>query len=366
MSRIIDDNILTKHIAGEISDDSLKQQVNEWIDASNENKLHYNSLVALWRASERDEHEVQNLKEKIWASIERRSEDKNKKILQLERKTNWKKTLAIAASIAILLSISIFFVLNQKSENNYHTFYADAGSKSKITLSDGTTVYLNSETELKIPHDFGQNNRNVELTGEAYFEVQKTENKSLFVVNVGDLNIKVLGTEFNVKGYPNEGTIETTLEKGKVEIEKRTTGKAKKIVALEPNQQAVFVKKKGKILVSDIKEETLAESKTKISKPSQDKERKEKLILKERIETKLYTSWKEGKFVFESERFDNLIVRMQRWYGIKIELKNDSLKNIEFTGTLKNETIEQALDALKMSQTFQYSMDIENNVIYIE
>jgi ferric-dicitrate binding protein FerR (iron transport regulator) len=157
------------------------------------------------------------------------------------------------------------------------------------------------------------------------------------------------------------------LEKGKVEIEKQTTGKSQKIIALEPNQQAVFVKKKGEILVSDLKEETLGEKVIKNNTPSnQDEERKEKLILKERIETKLYTSWKEGEFVFESESFNNLIVRMQRWYGITIELKNDSLKNIEFTGRLKNETIEQALNALKMSQTFNYTMDIKNNVIYIE
>ncbi len=364
--KIIDNNILLRFIAGELTDDSEKQQVLEWINASNDNKSHFNSLVALWQASGRDETEVKNLREKIWSSLEKKSLEEKNKLLQQKNITYWKRTLAVAASIAILLSLSLIFYFNHSPKNNYHTFYADAGSKSKITLSDGTIVYLNSETEIKIPYDFDQNNRNVELIGEAYFDVQKTENKDLFIVKVGDLNINVLGTKFNVKGYPNEETIETTLEKGKVEIEKRSTGKTQKIVALKPNQQAVFIKKKGDILVSNTKGQTIDKNETEETDSSNDNKQKERLILKEQIETNLYTSWKEGKFVFESEPFSTLIIRMQRWYGIKIEIKNDSLKNINFTGTLKNETIEQALDALKMSQTFQYSMDIENNIIYIE
>ncbi len=181
---------------------------------------------------------------------------------------------------------------------------------------------------MKLPHSFNKGNRNVTLLGEAYFRVKKTENKSLFVVNAGDIAIKVLGTEFNVKSYPDEGTIETTLEKGKVTLEKKLDNGNKELLTLKPNQRAVFVKKEGNIFLSEISEHY---SKTKVDSSSKkvSGSRKEELLLSEDVETEIYTSWKDGKLEFKSERFDNLLVRLERWYGVDIRLLDDSLKQIQ-------------------------------------
>lgn len=366
MEKKINKYLILKYINGELKDESEKRFVDNWINQDKQNKNYFDELKALWFSSEINNNVINEAKTNVWSRIENQMlvQEENSKVIK--HIFNWKKAIAIAASILLVVSIGIsilYFNKNQKSE--YYRFTADSGSKSKIELVDGTVVYLNSETELLVPKDFGDKKRNVKLTGEAYFKVQKTKNKSLFTVEASNLNIKVLGTEFNVKSYPEEGTIETTLEKGKVEIENRKGEKIKKIVTLEPNQRAIFIKENGKIMLSDLDIGT-QQSKIRANKQEEDKTRKERLVLKDRIETRLYTSWKDGKFEFDGERFENLAVRLERWYGINIEIKTDSIKGVEYTGTFINETLEQAMNALRMTLPFTYTMDIENNVMYIE
>ncbi len=367
MNKKVNKKLLVKHINGELLNESDRIRVDEWLKASKENKSYYNSLKALWFSYELNDLHVTESRSNVWNRIEERAltqEEKNKKTVH---DFNWKRAISIAASIIVVVSIGItFYLYNRTDDTEFYKFTADSGSRSKIELVDGTVVYLNSETELLVPKDFGENNRNVKLTGEAYFAVTKTKNKSLFIVEANDLSIKVLGTEFNVKSYPEEGTIETTLEKGKVEIIKRNETENRKIVTLEPNQRAIFVKKEGFIALTEIDVDSVSNELILDRTQNRLPQRQEKLVLKDNIETQLYTSWKDGKLEFESEKFGNLVVRLERWYGIDIKVKTDSIKSVEYTGTFINETLEQALDALKMTLPFNYTMDIEQNIVYIE
>ncbi len=370
-SKSINKSILLAYINDELSEKELIVEIEEWINRNDRNKEYFKSLKALNLASKLYDEEFAVLKKNVWERVERNTQETNiqSKPEQVSQSINWFKYISVAASVLFVVALgTIFFLLkNNNSSDSYYSFRAEAGSKSEVTLPDGTLVYLNSETELRLPQNFNNGNRHVTLFGEAYFKVQKTENKSLFVVNTGDIAIKVLGTEFNVKSYPNEGTIETTLEKGKIKLEKKfDNGNGnKELLTLKPNQRAVFVKKEGDIQLSEIAGEYPENTTSEKGEKVEIGVREEKLLLTEQIETGIYTSWKEGKLVFKSERFDNLLVRMERWYGIEIRLDNDSLKAVQFTGTLKNETIEQALDALKISQPFNYKMDIKNNIVFI-
>jgi ferric-dicitrate binding protein FerR (iron transport regulator) len=283
------------------------------------------------------------------------------------RKIQIYKKLLVAATLLLTIGLSFtgayFYLINKtKTLAAYNEIRVPKGSKSSITLSDGSKIWLNALTNLRYPQKFGPTLREVYLEGEAYFKIAKDKNKP-FYVRTSDLDIKVLGTTFNVKSYTDEGTIETILESGSLCISKKVEGKKTNQVVLKPNQKLTFIKSEGRILVDDIKDKLkgLEENKKTIEKTGQ---RLEKLYLSKNIDTKLYTSWKDNRLVFVDESFESLAVKMERWYNVRIIIKGDKLKQFRFTGIFENETIEQALKALQITTRFEYTFD--QNIITIQ
>ena len=225
------------------------------------------------------------------------------------------------------------------------------GSKSKITLSDGTQVWLNSGSTMKYPGRFKESKRDIFLEGEAYFDVIHDETRP-FYVNTSEIHIKVLGTQFNVKSYPDENTVETTLVSGSIEIESRQEGqKQKKQLRLSPNQKATFLKSTSQLTLQDI--------------PNPEKQKSEPIgtiEIDNQINTEIITSWKDNKLVFNRERFENIATRLERWYNVQIILEDNIVKNFRYTGTFENETLEQALNALSIASPFEYKID-KNTII---
>ncbi len=244
----------------------------------------------------------------------------------------------------------------QKTDQNYQGIFQNIevpyGSKTRIELPDGSMVTLNSGSRLKYENGLGKGSRTVYLTGEAYFDIKKDE-KRPFYVNTSGIKIKVLGTSFNVKAYPEEKTVETTLITGKVEIFKsgEKTGQTPMAV-LVPGQKAVFDKAMGK-QVAEAREEA--------------KEESQKLPASIQVEKVVYpeltTGWKDNQLVFDNERFEELIIKIERWYDVEVELDNTELKNARFSGKFDKETIEQAMKALTLVTSFHY--EIEKNQIKI-
>lgn len=232
------------------------------------------------------------------------------------------------------------------------------GSKSKIRLPDGSVVNLNSGSKLIYPSVFTGKNRNVNLEGEAYFNIQADSARPFFV-HTSDIIIKALGTAFNVKSYPDANTIETTLVSGSLEITERKSllsglpGTGKHLL-LSPNQKAVFIKDIDSLTVKEKDELHIIPGQFKIPKIS----------LVERIDPQPVTAWKDNKLIFNNERFEDLAVVLERWYNIKINIKSRELKNERFTGIFENETTEQVLNALKIAEPFEYTMDKNNIVIF--
>jgi transmembrane sensor len=227
------------------------------------------------------------------------------------------------------------------------------GSKSKILLSDGTQVWLNSGSIIKYPGIFSKTQREVFLEGEAFFDVAHDENCP-FIVNTSEINIKVVGTTFNIKSYPEENIVEATLVSGSIEIETRKAGsKIKSQLRLSPNQKATFTKSTSRILLQDITQ--LADLKPAAVK---------KIDIQQEVNTDIITSWKDDKLVFSRERFEDIAVKLERWFDVQIILEDEDVKNYRFTGTFDKETLEQALDALKIASSFEFSIDKNTILIY--
>ncbi|MBZ5857803.1 FecR family protein [Flavihumibacter profundi] len=220
------------------------------------------------------------------------------------------------------------------------------GSKSKITLPDGSQVWLNSGSKLTYSKEFGSVLREVTLTGEAFFDVVKNPAKP-FLIHARNINIRVVGTAFNVKSYPGDKTTETSLIRGIIEV--RINNRPKEKIILKPNEKLV-VAVDDKPLEKTLKPRLAAVHKTpqvvidSISYMPVDS-------------TVIETSWMEGKLIFRDESFQELALKMERWYGVTFQFSDNRLDQLRFTGVFQDETLQQALRALKITAPFSYKID---------
>ncbi len=334
-----------------------KEQFNAWLSSSEDNQARFKQFELVFeRAKEAQKYARIDL-ETAWQKLEKKTV-----AVKPRGKSRILKILLQSAAIFVLAYVlggGTYYLLSTQNVEEpkeavaqYFSISAPRGSKSKVELPDGSTVWLNSDSELRYPGIFADNQREVFLTGEAYFDIAKNE-AAPFFVRANTIEIKVLGTKFNVKSYPEEGTIETTLEEGLINISR--VGSEQNFL-LKPNQKAVFVKRNGKINTSGPLIDEL-----KNVKPIQ---RKEQFILAENVETKVYTAWKDQSLIFKSETFEQLVVKMERWYNVEISIENERLKSKILTGSFDKQTIEQALEALKVSSNFKY--EIDKNLIKIK
>lgn len=207
------------------------------------------------------------------------------------------------------------------------------GKTFALVLSDGTEVHLNAGTVLKYPVKFLEGkNREVYLTGEAYFKVSK-DKKHPFVVQSNDLNIRVLGTSFNVSSYSENKNIFTVLVEGAVRLYgKDETYSKEKSKLLTPGREAKWNKENRNIRIK-------------------------------KVNTSLYTSWIDGTLVIEKLKFHQIIKRLERHYNIKIINNNKELANQVFTATFRVENITEVLESFKTNFSFKY--EIKGDIITI-
>ncbi|MFZ5429895.1 MAG: FecR family protein [Bacteroidota bacterium] len=235
----------------------------------------------------------------------------------------------------------------------------DYGSKSQILLPDGTKVKLNSGSRISYPPVFTKDIRQVNIEGEAYFDVAKESNRP-FIVNASAISIKVLGTSFNVKSYAEENIIETTLVEGSIEIytnlaENTIETRKDPIAVLKPNEKATYIRDISQLNISG-NLNNQGQAPTKANKAG--------IKIEKEIETSLITAWKDNSLRFKGEKFYDIATKFERWYNVKIEIRNDALKEETFTGQFDTETIEQALDAMKLTASFNYTINKNEITIF--
>lgn len=330
----------------------------DWVNAKPENRFYFNSIRDTWySASQLTQTSFFNeagALDKLHKHINAYS-DKSKKY-------NFSYFLKVAAILLVVFALggisSYLFINKTTSSNQVVKVLAPKGSRSVAYLPDGTVVWLNAGSELSYKVNSGKN-REVKLSGEAFFKV-KTDKKHPFIVQAKGLSIKALGTSFNVKAYPEEKKVTTTLVEGIVNIEKQEGGTLKPIViTMKPNQKVVIFTDSTlyfheKLKIEDNKAtneiaEVLDEIK---SIPA---------IKAQNVNTELYTSWKDERWIIDSEEFGNLATLLERRYNVNIQFQTDELKKYRFSGTFTNETIEQAMSLMRYSLPFNFTID-KNNI----
>ncbi|MDD4515822.1 FecR domain-containing protein [Massilibacteroides sp.] len=228
-----------------------------------------------------------------------------------------------AILLGVIISSAAIFLINDKPEyetmNNYK-LHTDKGEKSYIELPDGSKIWLNTCTTIEYSPDYGKSNRDIYLDGEAYFEVAR--NKEIpFVVKTNGINVKALGTTFNVSAYSDDPKLITTLYSGQVSVQPTLT---KQEILLDPNQMAVYYK---------------------------DRHRIEKMSSVE----KKPLQWRDGILSFEMMQMEEIVRLLERNYDIIFQYENQRIKKLHFSGTFSsNESINDILKVITTNTSIGY------------
>ena len=347
----------------------------QWASQSPANRAYYRNIFNVLVASNLSRPVDAQIQQRVWARLEKEIAQK----LKQESVTNdtgehaEKRTyllirtlqrFAAAVVIGFALGIACYYVVtkNQTEQVFFTENIVPLGSKSEIKLPDGSTVWLNAGSTLRYPTNYGKTARDLYLAGEGYFKVAKQAKKP-FTVHTALSKIIALGTEFNVKAYPDEDVVETTLIIGEVVVEKGEAGDA---IRLKPGQ---------KLLVSSY---DLATKELESSQPENQpaepytttpdvKPRPPKPVINNLSPAMANAeiSWKERNWRIESEPLQSLSVKIERRYDVTIHV-DDRLKNYRFTGTIKDESLEQVLHAMQLSAPILFKVEGKNVFINVD
>ncbi len=239
------------------------------------------------------------------------------------------KPLSIAASIAAILMVSIYLYLNgpsdKKDDNlaSITTIQKEIPFGRKITtrLPDGSTVILNSGSKIIFPEKFINNSREVSLIGEGFFEVKPNPEKP-FIVSMNGNKVRVLGTSFNIRSYPKDSLIQVSVATGKVSYT-IPTGES---VILNPDQGATHDLTKGSLVTDHV--------------------------------DKLQAfGWKDNIIYFRSATFEQVLLELERWYGVDIAAKGNYQQIGKFSGEFRDETLSQVLNGLSFIYKFDFKIE---------
>lgn len=350
------ENLIHTYLNGTISDQE-KNELFHWLAKDQSNIIQFNQLADIWLSSSVFQ-ETQNFNSKI--ALERvKSKIDDANLFAGESKS---RTIQLswywAAAIIVIVIFSSVLVSNLilKDSPQYSTspylFEVPYGSKLNLRLPDGSQVILNAGSKLTISEGFGKTHRNLNLVGEGYFRV--SPNKALpFLVHAGKIDVKALGTEFNVKAYPEDKVIETILIEGSVEVNKKTNKDSEsKTLILKPKQTLVYNKESDDIQVNITVNKATSAEEIDLPEPPAPKI----AYAKTDIDPVIYTSWKEVQWNIYRKNLYDLAIELERKYDVTIRFESEALKTIKFTGTLKDESLEQVLSAMRIAAPIEYKI----------
>ena len=324
----MDKDKIISYITGHISDQEEKAEVRNWINKSNANKQMFIQLKNAY-ALTRKSSGVTDVDEE-YLKLQSRIPVRTRRLM-----TEIFKYVAVIA-----ITFGITWIIQQNYFNGQHAesmqmneVICPAGQIAELVLSDGTKVWLNAESRISYPSHFETKQRSVQLTGEAFFEVKKDAGKP-FSVKTQSMNIKVLGTSFNVNAYEKDQIERITLVEGKVELQNKSGAR---ITEMFPGQLATYDRKNRKIRFSE-------------------------------VDTRFFSSWKEGKMTFFNEPLEMIVIKLERWYNVKFTFASEEIKSFRFSGTiLKYKPIDQVLQIVKLSSPIDYEIkmnqEIRNEII---
>jgi ferric-dicitrate binding protein FerR (iron transport regulator) len=327
--------LLNKYLNGKCSQNEF-EEFSKWVNDNSLQEEGKNLLFDDWNSLESSDESIDNVKysrllDKIHHQINLEKQEAGKtKIVSFSGFTKWFSR--VAAILILPLIATVFYLMSDNDIRLQNTtgslvdtleVIAPIGSRTVVQLTDGTTVNLNYGSRIKYPREFKGNSREIELVGEGYFDVAHNPDKP-FVVNAGKVNVRVLGTKFNVQAYPGENSVATTLINGKVSLEVlNDDGKANCIGSMKPGQHVAYNTQSGDIYstVGDVEK---------------------------------YIAWKDGKLVFDNEPITGVAKKLSRMFNVDIILDED-VKDLTYTVTFIDEPLFFILDLMAGVTPIKYS-----------
>jgi ferric-dicitrate binding protein FerR (iron transport regulator) len=246
-------------------------------------------------------------------------------------RNKWMAGLQRAAAVLLIPLLGFCSYLTYKNftapkvatpETVWQTLSTPPGVKSSFYLPDSTRVWLNSASSITFPGTFVEDTRQVRITGEAFLDVRKNE-KQPFIVDLGKVYVKVLGTRFDVIHYEKEKQSEIILESGKISLFQETGAGDQDLTTLNPGEMALFDRAQNRIGIS-------------------------------RVQTPKYTSWINGKLVFRDDPMDEVVRKLNRWFNVEITIADREIEKYVYTATFQDESIDQILELLTLSAPIRY------------
>lgn len=321
-------NLLQNFLNGRITDSQLRELF-FWLNSENGN-LEYEKLFNEgWINEFKALENIDSVK--LFSKIEARINEKQK-----SKKKHFLIGLRNAAAIFILgliLPVIYYSSYTSNKENRQVVYVKESLSNEKVkkvVLPDGSAVSLMSGSTILYPSEFLNNKtREVELSGEAFFEVAK-DSSHPFIVKLGEIGVKVVGTSFNISNYKDDTQINIALKSGKVDLYRGEYRSNNDFIHLEPGKMASFSKNNQKFDIQN-------------------------------VDINEYTSWVNGSLVFKDDPLSVIFGRMERWYNVKFIIEDVAIEKFIFSATLKNENLDQVVELLRFSTPFAYSISKESS-----
>ncbi|MDD4639470.1 MAG: DUF4974 domain-containing protein [Bacteroidales bacterium] len=332
-------SLLLQYIKGHTTEDQNKK-VLDWIAESADNERYFLMLNNLWIS--------------LNISEEKATEEELREIRALTTQKRYllspfRKILPYAAAAVILLSLGLNFYLVKNSSLNSsasteapvrladmtaglkHELYTEKGVKARIMLPDSSFVWLNSDSKIVFPDRFESDIREIEFSGEAFFDIRKDSLHPLIIKTNKNFIVEVLGTRFNLKSYDNDFEARTTLYAGKLnvisQVESKNKNKPGRVVTtLHPLESCIIRNNQAPVH----------------SKPDNVGD---------------YTAWKDGKIIFDSTPISEAVKILERWHGVQFVVKDRSVYNYTITAKFKTESIVQIMEMIKYCALVDYSID---------
>lgn len=316
--------ILPGYFSGEISGEN-RAMIDSWRKESPENEKEFGQLLKAWESfSTLQEMEQYNAFEAL---------RKVKETIRGKENRHWLSHIQRIAAILILPILAYsgyLFISNQKLKEvfssglQWQTLSTPPGVKSRFFLPDSSLVYLNSSSSVTYPLVFSGKMRQIKIDGEAFVNVRKDEEHP-FVVDLGKIDVQVLGTQFDVINYQRENQTEIILESGSISLYRETGRDQKFLSDLKPGQLAVFGKEKNRLEIKS-------------------------------VQTEKYTAWTEGKLIFRDDSMIEVVRKLNRWFNVQIDLADPEISEYIYTATFRNESIDQILELLTISAPIRYQV----------
>lgn len=321
----VDWDVITRYLTGETTEEETRE-VELWEVSSAANKKQLDQLRKIWQVSETSEEAPEPNMDLAWNRISDKIGEPVLKLpttenTEVKATSNYTWLWRAAAAAVIILGAVIAFYKTQPALQNMGIamvkFETSAGQRSKVTLPDGSTVWLNEKSLLRYPKQFAANSREVTLEGEGFFEVTKNPEKP-FRITAGETVTEVKGTSFNIEAYNPNKEVTVAVVTGKVQLRKKEDPENQ--VVLLPNQTGNFNGQK---------------------------------VTSETTHDLNFMAWKTGILRFENADLGTVAHDLEKYYGKTVHLKDEKLKNCHFTGSFEKQKLEEILEVLRLTLNLQ-------------